>query len=380
VNRDRSVSRFYFECLKGWRTMPDALRVGILGAGWAGGGHAKAFSLLRGVEVSAIWSRTRGRAESLASELSNPKLQIYDHWQDLIESAKVDIVSLATPPTLRRTLVDMALERGRHVLVEKPFSVGLPDARAMVHAAQHAATVTAACFNWRYAPGCQAAWREIQEGKIGRLLDVRMEWRLCGLTGDFFKQRPWTMDFRIGDGILAEGIIHDFDRTRFLSGCDFMKVVSRLAARRVPLEPAVAMDGGDCMVLAELTDDVLGDFRLTLTAGLPEWSISFNGEKGILMMTHEAAVRQSIGDAGAIQLNIPLQDRLPKGVDMQQHTWNRLIADFVAAIRKGDVTHSSVPHLPILEDGLRAQEVVAAARHSEKVRRWVALDETDRFQ
>jgi predicted dehydrogenase len=162
------------------------------------------------------------------------------------------------------------------------------------------------------------------------------------------------MDFNVGDGILAEGIIHDFDRTRFLSDCDFIKVVSRLTSRRVPLEPGVVMDGGDCVVLAELTNDV--------------------GEKGILIVTHEAAIRQCIGDGEAIQLNIPLQDQVPKGVDMQQHTWSRLIADFVTAIRKGDVTHSSVPHLPSLEDGLRAQEVVAAARHSEMTGRWVVLD------
>jgi predicted dehydrogenase len=176
--------------IKGWKTMPDKLRVGILGAGWAGGGHAKAFSRLRDVEVLALWSRTRARAESLANELAEPKLQIYDHWQDLIESSKVDIISLATPPTLRREPVDMALVHGCHVLVEKPFSVGLDDARTMVHAARQAAMVTVVSFNWRYAPGCQAAWREIQEGNIGRILDVRMEWRLSGLPGDFFKQRP----------------------------------------------------------------------------------------------------------------------------------------------------------------------------------------------
>jgi predicted dehydrogenase len=267
----------------------------------------------------------------------------------------------------------MALEHGCHVLVEKPFSVGLADARAMARAARRAETVTAVCFNWRFAPGCQAAWREIQEGSIGKVLDVRMEWRLSGLMGDFFKQRPWTMDFKIGDGILAEGIIHDFDRTRFLTGCDFLRVVSRLASRRVPLEPAIVMDGGDCMVLAELTDDVLGDFRMTLTAGLPEWSISVNGGKGVLMITHESATRQCLGDKNPVRLNIPLRDQVPRGVDMQQYTWNRLVADFVSAIRKGDVTHSTVPHLPRLVDGLRAQEVVAAARRSAKVRRWVEL-------
>ena len=60
---------------------------------------------------------------------------------------------------------------------------------------------------------------------------------------------------------------------------------------------------------------------------------------------------------------------------MMQHTWNRLIADFVKAVRRGDVAHTSVPHLPTLDDGLRNQEIIAAARLSENERRWVSLDE-----
>lgn len=355
--------------------MPHKLRVGILGAGWAGGGHAKAFSQLPDVEVSALWSRTRARAESLANELKKSKIQIYDNWQDLIESAEVDVISLATPPTLRLEPVVMALENGCHVLLEKPVSVSLDDARAMATAAEQGTTVTAMCFNLRYTPGCQVALPEIQDGNIGKVFDVHMEWRLSGLDGDFLKQRPWMMDFTIGDGILAEGISHDFDRTRFLSGCEFIKVVSQLVSRPVPLEPEVSIDGGDCKILAVLTDNVLGDYHMTLAPGLPEWSIIFIGEKGVLKVTHDAAIRQCLDDAEEVALDVPEKDRLPDGVDMNQHTWNRLISDFVAAIRNADVKHSSVPHLAKLEDGLRAHEVVAAARLSEEKIRWVQLDE-----
>ena len=79
--------------------MSDKLRVGILGAGWAGGAHADAFSRLPDVEVTALWSRKRATAESLAGRMNNPKSQIYDRWQDLVESGGLDVVSLATPPT-----------------------------------------------------------------------------------------------------------------------------------------------------------------------------------------------------------------------------------------------------------------------------------------
>ena len=58
-----------------------------------------------------------------------------------------------------------------------------------------------------------------------------------------------------------------------------------------------------------------------------------------------------------------------------QHTWNRLVADFVAAVRAGDVRHATVPHLPTIEDGLRAQEVIAAAERADAERRWVDVAE-----
>ena len=353
--------------------MSDKLRVGILGAGWAGGAHADAFSRLPDVEVAALWSRTRARAESLAGRINNPKLQIYDRWQDLVESGEVDVLSLATPPTLRLEPFAMALEQGCHVLVEKPLSVGLTDARAMVEIAHHTDTITATCFNFRYAPGNQVALRAIKDGKIGAILDVRLEWRLTGLTGDFFRQRPWTSDLNLGDGIIGEGLSHDFDRTRYLTGCEFTRVVCRLVSRPVPLEPEYVVESGLTVVLAELTGDVLGNFRATMTAGMPDLSFTVIGEKGILHVTNEATSMQCIDEEEAVSLDIPETGRAPEGTDVQQHYWNRLVSDFVSAVRKGDKDHVAVPELATLEDGMRTQEVIAAGRLSEKERRWVEL-------
>ncbi|HEX6385000.1 MAG TPA: Gfo/Idh/MocA family oxidoreductase, partial [Anaerolineae bacterium] len=102
--------------------------------------------------MAALWSRTRTTAERLAQQLNQSRLQVYDNWQELIEQASVDVISITTPPMLRREPVLAALEKGCHVLIEKPFSVGLTDAQAMIQAVNSANTVTATCFNWRYAP------------------------------------------------------------------------------------------------------------------------------------------------------------------------------------------------------------------------------------
>ena len=68
-----------------------------------------------------------------------------------------------------------ALDRGLHVLVEKPISVGVPEARVMAAAAEAATPVTACCFNWRYAPAYQTAQKAIRSGQIGAIRDMRTE-------------------------------------------------------------------------------------------------------------------------------------------------------------------------------------------------------------
>ena len=76
-----------------------------------------------------LWSRTRTSAEKLAQQLNQPDLLVYDNWQELIEEAPVDVIGIATPPTLRREPVMMAYEKGLHLLIENPFSVSLAGAR-----------------------------------------------------------------------------------------------------------------------------------------------------------------------------------------------------------------------------------------------------------
>ena len=64
--------------------MVGMLRVGVLGAGWAGEGHVAAYSRLPGVEVTGLWSPTKTRAQALAGKLGYANLTVYDKWQSLI--------------------------------------------------------------------------------------------------------------------------------------------------------------------------------------------------------------------------------------------------------------------------------------------------------
>ena len=129
--------------------MPKTLRVGIMGTGYAGWCHAKAFSRLPDVEVTALWNRTYSRAERLASALARPNVKVFLDWQDLIQHADIEILSITTDPAFRRAPFTEGLAQNRHVLVEKPLALGLSEAKEMASLARQARTVTAVSFNWR---------------------------------------------------------------------------------------------------------------------------------------------------------------------------------------------------------------------------------------
>jgi predicted dehydrogenase len=206
--------------------MAERIRVGILGAGMAGKAHATAFSRLPDVDVTALWSRTRAHAEKVAGELNLTEAQVYDDWRELVEGAEVDVIAVTTPPMLRCAPVAMALERGLHVLVEKPLSIELGESQEMVRLAQGASTVTATCFDWRYSPGIQVGWREVQAGRIGRLLDIHMVNRVSNTPRAFLTRWPWEAE--TSTGFLGGVGSHSIDRIRFVAGTEFARLIGRV--------------------------------------------------------------------------------------------------------------------------------------------------------
>ena len=371
--------------------MSETLRVGIIGTGRAGQCHAAAFSRLPDVAVTALWNRTRSRAERLAATLNRSDIEVFGDWRDLIERGKADIISIATDPMVRQAPFAEALARERHVLVEKPLALGLSEAQKMASLAQQARTVTAISFNWRYSPGCQTTRRAIQEGQIGRLLDIRTEWRIrC--SSAFSSARSWSQM----SGSLREAGSHEFDRVRFLTDWDFRRVVCSL---RPPLEARASTHAGSpisldtsAFIMAEMSDHGLGAIRLTTTPGEPERQITICGEQGTLTLSSEwvtlrqeeedravtlsnevRVLRQRADEADPVRLEIAQSERQSPDLQSGQHTWNRLIADFVTAVRRGDLLHESVPHLPHISDGLAAQEVISGCEQSDAERRWVDL-------
>lgn len=366
------------------------LRVGILGTGRAGQCHATAYSRLQGVKIAGLWNRTRAHAEQLAASLNQADLKIYNTWHDLIQHGKLDVISITTNPIIRREPFLEALARHQHVLVEKPLSLCLSEAHEMSTMAKQTEVVTAISFNWRYSPACQTMWRALQKQHIGQLLNTRCDWRLRNSS-----LRPWSA----ASGSLREAGSHEFDRIRFLTGWNFKRLICHLKTYNSSIINSLKKDSAGsetyAWILCELSDQRLAAFNFGITPGEPERRITICGKLGTLTLNNNWVTiqrakqnksAQTLGNEiltqiqkannfSPIPLSIAEEDRQPSAILSGQHTWNRLIADFITAVRHKDYLHKAVPHLAQISDGLIAQEVIEACELSHIKQRWVKLSE-----
>jgi predicted dehydrogenase len=310
----------------------------------------------------------------MAGKLGYADLTVYDDWQSLIGAGNCDVISIATAPLLRSDPLLAALDQGCHVLVEKPISVGVREARVMAAAAEAAKTVTACCFNWRYAPAYQTAHKAIRSGQIGAIRDMRAE-GYFRTRSQVFIDSPWIARMDIANGTLGDGLSHDFDKARYLSTEEFATVISRIGPVTIKQDDDFFVDGGRSMHLAELSGGIFAQFWLSVTVGEDRWSWFIAGDDGSLRIPDSGTVvvRQRHDDTEPVELEIANADKAVLSTDLQQHTWNRLIEDFIGAVRNDDKDHESYPTLPDITDGLRTEEVIDAARRSSSTERWATV-------
>jgi len=168
---------------------------------------------------------------------------------------------------------------------------------------------------------------------------------------------------------------NDFDKARYLSGEEFQTVISKITPVTIKQDRDFFVDDGRSMHLAELAGGILAQFCFSITVGEDRFSWLIVGDEGSLRIPDSGTivVRQRHDDDEPIELEIASADKAVLSTDLQQHTWNRLIEDFIGAVRNDDKDHESHPSLPTLTDGLRTEEVIEAARRSSNTGRWATV-------
>ena len=181
------------------------MKVGILGSGFMGRTHARAYAKMKGVEVAAISSRHLEKAETLTNEVggraANDNLAI-------IDDPSIDAISNTLPTHLHAEYTIAALKAGKHVLVEKPFALTAVDCDGMIAAQKERGKVLLVAHVLRFWGDYISLVDFVQSGKIGKPLSAVA----TRLWADWFLNPAWS------GGAVLDLCVHDFDVLNWVFG------------------------------------------------------------------------------------------------------------------------------------------------------------------
>jgi predicted dehydrogenase len=191
-----------------------ALRVGVVGLGWAGQQHLAAYHARPDTEIVALAGlEDRPRARLAAKYAIEHAVA---DWEDLVQVDGLDAVSVCVPTFLHAPIAIAALDRGVHVLSEKPIALNGPEADRMVAAARRADRVLDVAFNHRQRGDIQKLKAIVDEGHLGRAYYAKAWWlRRTGIptVGSWFTRAELA-----GGGPLVDIGVHVLDYSLFLLG------------------------------------------------------------------------------------------------------------------------------------------------------------------
>ncbi|MET9288378.1 Gfo/Idh/MocA family protein [Nocardia beijingensis] len=203
------------------------LRIGILGAARiAPASVIKPAERNREVVVAAVAARDRARAERFARKHGIP--QVYDSYRALIDAPDLDAVYIPLPNGLHGRWTRAAVQAGKHVLCEKPFTANAAEAAEIAALASASDRVVMEAFHYRYHPLISAAEQIIASGELGTLR--RVETALCFPLPKFSDIR---YDYALAGGALMDAGCYAVHMARVLGG-ETPEVIGAQAKLREP--------------------------------------------------------------------------------------------------------------------------------------------------
>jgi predicted dehydrogenase len=196
--------------------MMTSVRLGLIGLGNIGQHHAAYLSAgkINRAELVAV-------SDAVPAKLEQYKpLRTFNTGEELIGSGLVDAVIIATPHFQHTTLGVAALQKGLHVMVEKPISAHKADAERLI--AAHRARpelMFAGMFQLRAEPRYLKIRNLIQTGELGRV--IRMSWIMTDWfrTEAYYASGGWRATWKgEGGGVLLNQCLHNLDVLQWLLG------------------------------------------------------------------------------------------------------------------------------------------------------------------
>jgi predicted dehydrogenase len=190
------------------------MKAAIVGLGGIAPMHIKPLKTI-GVEIVAVCDIKSELSEKVAMELN---CRGFTNYEEMLEVGGFDVLHICLPHYLHAPVSIVALQKGFHVLTEKPISTTIPDAEKMLEVCQKSGKALGVIFQNRYNPGVILIKETLESGELGAVTGgyLRVNWHR---TNAYYESATWRATWeQSGGGAVIAQAIHSFDLMNYLIG------------------------------------------------------------------------------------------------------------------------------------------------------------------
>jgi inositol 2-dehydrogenase len=234
--------------------MSKGLGVGVVGLGRLGSAYAKYLTgQIKGASLAAVSDIDAATAKSLGAELGVDKT--FSNYHDLIQDKRVDAVVIVSPTSTHKDIVFAAADAGKPVFCEKPLSISLDTAHAMLQKVRDTGIFFHMGFMRRFDDAYLAAKHKIDDGTIGTPIVFKSSSR------DPYRPSLQFLDPAHSGGLFMDCGIHDLDLARWYMG-DIESVYSIGGVLAYPEMEGIG-DVDNCMTSVRFKSGCIGTIDLS---------------------------------------------------------------------------------------------------------------------
>lgn len=200
------------------------IRVGVVGFGWMGQVHSRAYSRVRQYYPDSPPVEFVAVADNATDERLRAAVDAYGFadvhtdWRELVARDDIDLVSVTGPNFVHRDVGVAVARAGKHLWIEKPAGRNSEETAEIAAAVAEAGVHSAAGFNYRNAPAVELARGLVADGRLGRIETVRITF-----CSDYAADPDGALTWRYenewaGSGVLGDLVSHGVDLARYVVG------------------------------------------------------------------------------------------------------------------------------------------------------------------
>ncbi len=340
--------------------------VGIVGYGWAATAHIEAIQNTTLGQVAAIYS---SRASELdAAELSakyDTPIQVYSNFDEMLADPNLHVIDITSYPSQHKEQAVKAAAAGKHLIIEKPLALTLPDCHAILQAVEAAGVQSCVCFECRFSGQFVTTKRIIDEGLLGRVHYGEIDY-YHGI-GPWYGQYRWNVKKENGGSSLLSAGCHALDALLLCMGGEVESVTS-YATTSTGVDFKAYEYPTSTVTILKFTDGRIGKTASIIDCLQPYYFHTHlvGSEGSLLDDKFYTAKLGALKKTGWSQLHMALMD----SGDVADHPYQTQFESFLNSLDQGQ----RMP-LTSLQEAYRSFEVVFAADHSAELRREVKLAE-----